>query len=468
MTLDGTMIATHGGALALAASVVIMGSLRMNPRLFLRHFPDKVKASQPPHSRQEWAAGIAVGLVLLALFVGGPVWSTLEFARTREADFISLWVHAFLVGMIANLVDWLVLDELWLGVGKPRWALPAGVTPEDVLPFEHKRHFRGFLTGTILFAIVAGIAAAIAFFLAAPSGPRASVILGEEPAPKLSDYGFFATPNAGAGACGGRRALRSRQCVVQRSRGQASLCLCAKGTAGEIPAGERVRLSRRLGADQDVCVCPGHARSGAERAFHRDAALDPQGRGLGRLSLHLECRADRGGLCARRRAAEDRDGIAGRAEAVDQLRHPQPQPVQGMPSRRRCAAADRAEGAQPQPCRAGRGEPDRGLERARHPLRRAGCAADRSGGSMAMRFWRSGRGPGSTSTARIATTRRARASNSGLFLDWHEADPTGWGVHKRPTAAGHGARAAPLRHRAGPSRAVHHGPPAANRPSRAC
>jgi hypothetical protein len=31
------------------------------------------------------------------------------------------------------------------------------------------------------------------------------------------------------------------------------------------------------------------------------------------------------------------------------------------------------------------------------------------------------------------------ASNSGLFLDWTETDPTGWGVHKRPTAAGRGS-----------------------------
>ncbi|MDZ4760383.1 MAG: SO2930 family diheme c-type cytochrome [Alphaproteobacteria bacterium] len=31
------------------------------------------------------------------------------------------------------------------------------------------------------------------------------------------------------------------------------------------------------------------------------------------------------------------------------------------------------------------------------------------------------------------------ASNSGLFLRWTETDPTGWGVHKRPTAAGRGA-----------------------------
>ncbi len=29
------------------------------------------------------------------------------------------------------------------------------------------------------------------------------------------------------------------------------------------------------------------------------------------------------------------------------------------------------------------------------------------------------------------------ASNSGLFLAWNETDPAGWGVRKRPTAAGH-------------------------------
>jgi|JI10StandDraft_1071094.scaffolds.fasta_scaffold25506_4 uncharacterized repeat protein (TIGR03806 family) len=31
------------------------------------------------------------------------------------------------------------------------------------------------------------------------------------------------------------------------------------------------------------------------------------------------------------------------------------------------------------------------------------------------------------------------ASNSGLFLAWNETDPTGWGIHKRPTAAGRGS-----------------------------
>lgn len=33
------------------------------------------------------------------------------------------------------------------------------------------------------------------------------------------------------------------------------------------------------------------------------------------------------------------------------------------------------------------------------------------------------------------------ASNSGLFLAWNETNPAGWGIHKRPTAAGRGSGA---------------------------
>ena len=68
--------------------------------------------------------------------------------------------HAFLVGMMANAVDWLVLDELWLGIGRPRWALPPGVTPEDV-PWSHWQHFRGFLSGTVIVLMIGMLAALV-------------------------------------------------------------------------------------------------------------------------------------------------------------------------------------------------------------------------------------------------------------------------------------------------------------------
>src|SRR5690606_23921117 len=127
------------------------------------------------------------------VFVGVPVWSATVFASRHDADVLSMFVHAFLVGMVFNVVDWLLLDELWLGVGKPRWALPQGVAPADVLPFDHAPHFRAFLNGTWFFTVIAAFAALAAPGLvgASASGPRACAILAEDPAPILSDYGLF-------------------------------------------------------------------------------------------------------------------------------------------------------------------------------------------------------------------------------------------------------------------------------------
>lgn len=168
MTLDGTMILTHGGAVALAATALVLGALRNNPRLFLKHFPKKVREAQPPLSRAETRVGYLWGLPLFLVLVGGPVASTLMIAGGKGVpqDPLSLWTHAFLVGMVFNVFDWLVLDELVLGLGKPRWALPPGVSMADVTPFEHGRHFADFLKGVIFCAIVGLIASAVAIVAA--------------------------------------------------------------------------------------------------------------------------------------------------------------------------------------------------------------------------------------------------------------------------------------------------------------
>ena len=156
--LDFRLIEAHGGLLAVLASLVIMGALRYNPRLFLRHFPEAVRRSQPPHSAGEKRVGLVVGLLLMGLFVGVPLWSA-SVAAGGGAGFFRLLLHAFLVGMTANAVDWLVLDELWLGLGQPAWALPPGVTPQDV-PWSHRKHFNDFLRGSILLLVIAVVAAA--------------------------------------------------------------------------------------------------------------------------------------------------------------------------------------------------------------------------------------------------------------------------------------------------------------------
>lgn len=152
-----------GAIVAVAASVVVMGALRMNPRLFMRHFPDALKQRLPPLAPEELRAGRLIGAALMILLLGGPVVSTWLWAvgTARPQPLTALFSHAFVVGMVFNLVDWLILDELWIGVLRPRWAIPPGAAIEDFTPFDHARHFRGFMTGAVLCAAVAALATAV-------------------------------------------------------------------------------------------------------------------------------------------------------------------------------------------------------------------------------------------------------------------------------------------------------------------
>jgi len=159
VTIDWQIALRDGALLALAASVLVMGTLRINPRLLMRHFPAELRAAVPPLTPRERIVGRLVGLVLIALLVAGP-WISTAAAHGANATtgFSEAFEHAFAVSMVFNAVDWLVLDEAWLGGLRPAWAMLPGA---EAVPFKfnHLQHARGFVVGSILSAVIAGLVA---------------------------------------------------------------------------------------------------------------------------------------------------------------------------------------------------------------------------------------------------------------------------------------------------------------------
>jgi hypothetical protein len=153
MSIDWSAVARDGGILALGACSLIAGLLRFNPRLFLRHFPEDLQRSLPAKTSAEKRHSLIGGIVLLAWTLGILIASAVAAEARGTADFVSLAIHTFAVGMVFNLADWLILDELWIGAMRPRWIAPAGVDPATI-PFEHARHFRAFVRGSLLFAAI--------------------------------------------------------------------------------------------------------------------------------------------------------------------------------------------------------------------------------------------------------------------------------------------------------------------------
>lgn len=162
MTADVPLLLRDGAILAVLASVWVMGLLRYNPRLFLRHYPKEIREAATPLTNDERKTSKLVGLPFLALLVSVPVWSTFTFAGAHPASsFVDQAFHGFGVSMVFNIVDFLVLDILWLGMLRPRWAMIPN-TEHVLFRFNTGDHVRGFFVGTAVAAIIGCLAASLA------------------------------------------------------------------------------------------------------------------------------------------------------------------------------------------------------------------------------------------------------------------------------------------------------------------
>ena len=158
MSVDWLLVARDGGILALGACALIGALLKFNPRLLLRHFPEDLQRAVPPKTPAEKRHSIVGGIALLVWTLAILIVSAVKAEARGATDFLSLAVHTFAVGMVFNLADWLILDELWIGVMRPRWLAPPGIDPASI-PFEHASHFRAFLRGSVIFAMIGALIA---------------------------------------------------------------------------------------------------------------------------------------------------------------------------------------------------------------------------------------------------------------------------------------------------------------------
>lgn len=150
-------IILHGLILSAVASIFIIFTLRISPRIWLQDYPPDVQAKVPPKTKNERYLSLALGIPFLLLLVAVPLISTLTLKNQHQGGvpFLSLALHAFGVGFIFNLIDWLVLDWLFFCTITPDFVVIPG--SEGSKGYKNYRyHIRGFLIGTV-FSAAAGL-----------------------------------------------------------------------------------------------------------------------------------------------------------------------------------------------------------------------------------------------------------------------------------------------------------------------
>ncbi len=148
--LDTARIVRDGAFLSVVASTCLLLLLRLNPRIFLGHYPKEIREIVAPRSKKERRISVLLGLLIGVPFTSALLWRT---ATLETHSFWERFAYAFGVLFIFNLVDLLILDWLIVCRFKLRWVVLPG-TEHIAMPIPYLHHFKEFLMGTVGLVIV--------------------------------------------------------------------------------------------------------------------------------------------------------------------------------------------------------------------------------------------------------------------------------------------------------------------------
>jgi hypothetical protein len=152
--LSISKIISDGVVLSLLASLFILITLRINPRIWLQDYPTDIQDKVPPKTQKEKRLSLILGILFLILLVLVPFISTLSLKHVNNGNisFVLLFLNAFSVASIFNFVDWLLLDWIMFCTITPKFLVIPGT--ENMAGYKNYfYHFRGFMIGIVISAL---------------------------------------------------------------------------------------------------------------------------------------------------------------------------------------------------------------------------------------------------------------------------------------------------------------------------
>lgn len=159
-------IILDGALLSIIASLLILVSLRINPRMWLQDYPQDIQNRVPPKTEREKRQSLIVGIPFLVVLAAVPFISTLTLKRQGggHASFLQLFLDAFGVAFVFNLVDLLLLDWLMFCTITPKFLVIPGT--EGMKAYrDYCYHFKASLVGTALSVVAGLVIAGIVWFI---------------------------------------------------------------------------------------------------------------------------------------------------------------------------------------------------------------------------------------------------------------------------------------------------------------
>ncbi|MBM6648754.1 nitroreductase [Bacillus sp. RIT 809] len=150
-----------GISMSFILSIMTLGSLYYNPRLWLNDYPKDIQKVVLPKSINEKKQTYYFGIIYNIILFGTPLVSTYILHQHEKLLYIEAYLHTFGIVMTFNLVDLFIIDWLIFCWITPRFVVIPST--EEMKGYkDYIFHLRGAIVGTPFLAIISLFVAGIA------------------------------------------------------------------------------------------------------------------------------------------------------------------------------------------------------------------------------------------------------------------------------------------------------------------
>lgn len=143
------IILAYGPLTSLLLSVLIIVSLFIQPRIWMKDLPKEVQTAIPPKTKLEKRQSIIVLILFLFILLVMPVKAMIAYGS--PITLLEAWLITFSIYFIFNLVDLLVIDWLIVCTITPDFIRVKGV---DLQVYKnYSKHLKDFFKGILLIAV---------------------------------------------------------------------------------------------------------------------------------------------------------------------------------------------------------------------------------------------------------------------------------------------------------------------------
>ncbi len=137
--------------------------LKINPRYELKSYPQEIVETVEPQTKTEKKAFLILAIPMLVIIISYLISSVLN-TYNSSSTFLTIFLHYYVVLMIWNVVDLLIVDWLIFCTINPDFIV-ISTTKGNKAYKNYKYHFVGFIKGIFFSIVFAWLLSLIVFII---------------------------------------------------------------------------------------------------------------------------------------------------------------------------------------------------------------------------------------------------------------------------------------------------------------